>query len=334
METEKNRNYEEYFEKIVKYQKAIDKYNKGWDSNNINVVNYWMDYLSYCCLIYHFYLFKLKKIENYWAWLIIVFSALSSTISLLQYNNQNEMFETGVKVTITILTLFATLISAWMKKQNYVEHISELSKYSLKINKLKGDVNSIIRNLLKIGFPMKFTKKHKEDIINCLSVRPLISPMDWKETIYIISKYYPELAAYEYPWKKIPNYGEHAMKTYENMRYSGIWRKIKNGYFLNFCCCFNDSYDKEIASQILRHDKMFYSQLPRDDFDSKKYDCNPLHSYDSFMTVNKVLASEEKKILDEDNTLSESESESNLSNQEHFLEMGVTNQNSREPTMV
>ena len=44
-------------------QRTIDIYNKGWDKNSVNTVNYWMDYLSYCCLIYHFYLFKLKKIE-------------------------------------------------------------------------------------------------------------------------------------------------------------------------------------------------------------------------------------------------------------------------------
>lgn len=294
MESNQTNKYQEYFEKKEKIQNTIDKYNKGWDSNNINVVNYWMDYLSYCCLIYHFYLFKLKKIENYWAWLIIVFSALSSTISLLQYNNQNPMFETAVKVTITTLTLFATLISAWMKKQNYVEHISELSKYSLKINKLKGDVNSIIREPIKNRISYEeFTKKHKEDIINCLSVRPLISPMDWKETIYIISKYYPELAAYEYPWKKIPNYGEHAMKTYENMKYSGIWRKIKNGYFLNCCCCFDSKYEKETASQILKHDKMFYSQLPKNDFDSKKYECNVPISYDSFISEAENVAKDE-----------------------------------------
>ena len=110
------------------------------------------------------------------------FSALSSTISLLQYNNQNPMFETAVKVTITTLTLFATLIS--MDEEAKLEHISELSKYSLKINKLKGDVNSIIREPIKNRISYEeFTKKHKEDIINCLSVRPLISP-DWKETIY------------------------------------------------------------------------------------------------------------------------------------------------------
>ena len=118
----------------IKTNNIISELNKGWDEENISVVNYWMEYLSYCCLIYHFYLFKLKRIENFWAWLIIVFSAISSTISLLQYNVSNKL-ETTVNIFITIFTLSTTLISAWMKKQNYVEHISELSKYSLKINK-------------------------------------------------------------------------------------------------------------------------------------------------------------------------------------------------------
>ena len=50
-----------------------------------------------------------------------------------EYNNEIEELELAINISITFLTLFATLISAWMKKQNYVEHISELSKYSLKI---------------------------------------------------------------------------------------------------------------------------------------------------------------------------------------------------------
>ena len=49
---------------------------------------------------------------------------------------------------------------------------------------------------------------------------------------------------------------------------------------------------------------MFYSQLPKNDFDSKKFECSMLHSYDSFMVV------------DQDNNLPE------------------TNQNIREQTDV
>jgi len=276
-------NCQKYLMEKERIQRTIDIYNKGWDKNSVNTVNYWMDYLSYCCLIYHFYLFKLKKIENYWAWALIILTSLSSTISLLQYNNEIEELELAINISITFLTLFATLISAWMKKQNYVEHISELSKYSLKINKLKGEVNSIIREPIKNRMSYNdFIGKHKDEIVDCISVRPLISPMDWKETIYIISKYYPELAAYEYPWKKIPNYGENAMRTYEHIRYKGLWRKIKHGYFCKWFLCGNSRFERDIATSILRHDKQFYEKLPKSDFDSRQYDCGMLHSYDSF----------------------------------------------------
>jgi hypothetical protein len=253
---------------------TISELNKGWDKENIGVVNYWMEYLSYCCLIYHFYLFKLKRIENFWAWLIIVLSALSSTISLLQYNVSNKL-ETTVNVFITIFTLSTTLISAWMKKQNYVEHISELSKYSLKINKLKGDVNSVIREPIKNRISYEeFIKLYKDDIISYISVRPLISPNDWKETIYIISKYYPELAAYEYPWNKIPNYGTNVMETYKNIKYNGLWNKLKHFYFCK-CKCICDESDEQttIASRILKQDISFYNKLPNSDFDCKYYSC-------------------------------------------------------------
>ena len=47
-------------EKKDNSQQTEDKPN-DWDDNNIKVVNYWMDYLSYCCLIYHFYLFKKNR---------------------------------------------------------------------------------------------------------------------------------------------------------------------------------------------------------------------------------------------------------------------------------
>ena len=39
--------------------------NKGWTTDNENVVRYYINFLSYMCLIYHFYYFKLKNIENW-----------------------------------------------------------------------------------------------------------------------------------------------------------------------------------------------------------------------------------------------------------------------------
>ena len=283
----------EYLNRKEKIKNQIDKYNKGWNKENISVVNYWMDYISYCCLIYHFYLFKLKKIESYWAWMIIIFSSISSTLSLLQYNQNDQNDQSSytyystliVKIFLTILTLLTTLISAWMKKQNYVENISELSKYSLKINKLKGDVNSVMREPIDTRMSYEtFINKYKDNIINYISVRPLISPNDWKYTIYVISKYYPELAAYEYPWNKIPDYGKNSIQTYKNIKYKSIFNKLKYGYYCKSKCC--ENYDKEysdkksIEEKILETDIQYYKDLPENDFDSENYNCN-IYSYDS-----------------------------------------------------
>ena len=324
-------NLKQTIEKKEKIKTTIDLFNKGWTKENIGVVQYWMNYLSYCCLIYHFYLFKQKKIENMWAWQIIVLSALSSSLSLYQFNLEDYYIDITVKIFLTIFTLCTTLISTWMKKQNYVEHISELSKYSLKINKLKGDVASVLREPIKsrINYS-EFISTYKENIINYISVRPLISPYDWKETIYIISKYYPELAAYEYPWNKIPNYGKNAINTYKSLKYNGIWNKIRYCYICKFCknstinkhtinnnnnsnhitelgiyshgeggpdeiTQHNNSYDPNL---ILNNNIDFYKNLPEDDFDSHKFNCF-LYDYDSDIIKHKP--SNELHIFDDIN---------------------------------
>ena len=219
------------------------------------------------------------------SWLIIVFSTFASTLSLFQYGDdeRNINLEILVKISITIFTLFTTLISAWMKKQNYVENISELSKYSLKINELKGNVSSILREPIKNRISYKeFIDLYKDNIINCISVRPLISPNDWKETIYIISRYYPELAAYEYPWNKIPDYGLNAMNTYKNIKYQGLWNKIRYCYFFKSRCMWNGSENKKYdAANILTTNIKFYKKLPKTDFDSEHFNCF-LYQYDSW----------------------------------------------------
>ena len=109
---------------------------KGWTRSNVRVVRYYVSFLSYMSLVYHFYYFKLKKIEGYWSWAIIVFSALSSALSLFQYHEEKRGLELFVKVTISVFAIVITLMSSWVKKQNYVERISEIGKYSIKINRL------------------------------------------------------------------------------------------------------------------------------------------------------------------------------------------------------
>ena len=56
------------------------------------------------------------------------------------------------------------------------------------------------------------------------------------ETVYIISKYYPELKTYEFPWNKIEGYGENFMETFKKLKYNTCWKKIKNCYFCKSKC--------------------------------------------------------------------------------------------------
>ena len=250
-----------------------EEYDKGWTRSNIRVVKYYVNFLSYMSLVYHFYYFKLKQIEGYWSWGIIVFSSLSSALSLFQYHDENQYLELTVKIILTIFTLIITLISAWVKKQNYVERISELGKYSQKLNRLKNTVKSIIEEPIVTRMDYNsFSKTYKDTIVEFISNRPLISPYEWKETVFIISKYYPELAAYEFPWNKIEGYGSHAMETYKRLKYNTLWKKIKHFYYCKSRCCCHESLEgKKMAEEIIESNIKFYQNLPKHDLDYNPY---------------------------------------------------------------
>lgn len=269
----------------------LSSYSNGWNPNNIRVVKYYINFLSYMCLVYHFFYFKLKQIEGYWSWAIIVLSSFSAGLSLFQYHEENEYLELTVKIVISILTLMTTLISAWIKKQNYVERISEIGKYSVKLNKLKNTVKGIIeeKGENRIEYHI-FVKDYKEEIIEYISTRPLISPYDWKETIYIISKYYPELAAYEFPWNKVENYGSHIMETYKRLKYNSCWKKIKNFYYCKSkCLCSESSKGKNAAKNIMEQDIQFYKKLPIFDIDYNPYRKNTENKNNEYDYIDEIF---------------------------------------------
>ena len=224
-------------------------------------------------LVYHFYYFKLKKIEGSWSWAIIVFSALSSALSLFQYHEEKPILELIVKITMSVFAIIITLMSSWVKKQNYVERISEIGKYSIKINRLKNKVKSILEEPIETRMHYeKFAMEYKSSIVEYISNRPLISPYEWKETVYIISKYYPELAAYEFPWNKIEGYGENFMETFKKLKYNSLWKKIKNCYFCKSkCLCQKADKDRKKAIHILDRNINFYRNLPKYDIDYNPY---------------------------------------------------------------
>lgn len=213
------------------------------------MVNSWLDLLKYNNLINYFYFFKVKRIEGRWAWLLIVFSSLSSCISLFQFQESNEGLETTSKVLLGIFTLFTTLVAAWMKKQNYIERVSELDKYILKTSKIIGALEADLEMPLdnRMEFP-DFMKKYKELIVEFNSITPLISPDDWKETVYEITKFYPEIAYEFYPWKNSDNFGQSIIDTYRYIKYNSFMKRLLKCFYCQGKCCMK-KYDSSILEK-------------------------------------------------------------------------------------
>ena len=86
---------------------------------------------------------------------------------------------------MSVFAIIITLMSSWVKKQNYVERISEIRKYSIKINRLKNKVKSILEEPIETRMHYEeFALEYKTSIVDYISNRPLISPYEWGNGIY------------------------------------------------------------------------------------------------------------------------------------------------------
>ena len=221
--------------KLSEYKKKIII----WDPLQEKTVDRWIKCLDYNYLINYFFFFKLKRIEGGWAWALIVLSSLSAAVSLFQYHDdENGYVALASKIVLSLFTIFTTLIASWMKKQNYVERIAELDKYILNLQKLitnlKNEYNMPPRN--RINF-LDFVDKYREDLVKCNSMLPVISPNHWKETVYIITKYYPELCSHKYPWTYDKQFASTIIDNYRYIKYNSFCKKIWNCYFCSSKCC-------------------------------------------------------------------------------------------------
>ena len=225
--------------------------NNKWTEENYQVINYWLDVLKFNHTINYFYFFKLKKIEGIWAWTLIVFSAISSSISLFQFNDKYYYLNLVSKIFLSLLTILTTLIAAWMKKQNYIERVAELDKYILKTKKIIGSLEADLELPLenRISFD-EFIKLYKDKIIEFNSMTPLISPDDWKDTIYVLTKYYPEISSSLYPWNKYPEFALQIIDTYIYNKYNSCFKKIYNCFFCQSICCNSRYNTKNLEENI------------------------------------------------------------------------------------
>ncbi len=238
--------------------KSKDK-NNGWnDKIDLNIDIFVMK-LKYNRSINNFYYHNLKSKEGFYSWWIIIISTLTTTLTGLS-NIEEEPFTHFfliIQITLGLFSICTTLIAAWVKKQQFVERINNIDRFVQKINIL---IEEIEIQLIRIPEDRmkyeEFKTKYDSIISECLAVTPNISPKEWKNTVYTITKYYPEIIAPDnidenklWPWfgydisvskdKKITklrpptNFGNIVLDTYHTLTYKGI---IINKCL---CCCCN-----------------------------------------------------------------------------------------------
>lgn len=167
----------------------------GWTTENEQWFKPLLSRLKYYRAINNFYFFELKKSENKFSWSIIVISTLSSTLSVI--NTTGYVFphsEVIINWLLVILTLIITLISAYIKKQQFIDKINAIDRYLQQLNQTVEEIN--------INFILEPGKRDKYDefcnkyipLIKNLSIFPSsISPKVWKRIVYTITTKYPEL---------------------------------------------------------------------------------------------------------------------------------------------
>ena len=105
-----------------------------------------------------------------------------------------------------------------------------------------------------------FLEKYKEHIIEYISSMPLIHPMEWKKTMYVLTKYYPEIVKDIEPWKSDDQWSENILNTYHKLKYRSLWSRFTSGYYC-LCKCINYN-DRENNREHYYHEEL-YTNLER-----------------------------------------------------------------------
>ena len=142
--------------------------------------------------------------------------------------------------------LLTTLIASWIKKCNYVERINTVDRYVQKLTRLRWQIKDILSQdiLDRIAYK-SYIKTYQVEIIDMLSTSPPITPEEYKYTVYILTKYYPEVVKDTHPWytKKgdkyvITSFGYDVLNTYWFVKYRSTASKFFSLYYCKSSYCY------------------------------------------------------------------------------------------------
>jgi hypothetical protein len=216
--TKATNDFEFKIKKSKLYTKAyIDLKNagliNGWDYKRTEEARQWKNDLRFMHVVNHYFMHQLKRREGRWSWILIVISSIVAVVSILSLDNSQALLIIGYGVTI--FSVLTSLIAAYIKKENYVERIKELDRYTQKVGKVMTQIKSVLsekpwnRSTYQV-----FTERYQNEVNSLLSTPPPLSPSELKKTVYELTRFHPDQLIGVYPWYKL--------KIYDNMPYHSM----------------------------------------------------------------------------------------------------------------
>lgn len=230
--------------KILRVKYCDDNDVKEWTEKKDSLVLHWKHSLEYQQLMNTLILSELKEKESYLTWIIIVISTMSSSLSIIQFgDNEYQWLEIYLHISLSISTIITTLIAAWLKKNNYVERINNTDRYLQKVSRISVEiVTTLAKDKINRMSYSNFEEKYQDTIFDLISDPPDFSPYEYKKSLYKLTKYYPELLTDKYPWYNLPektksSFGKTITDTYKELKYYTCLSKLTSLYFCKCKCC-------------------------------------------------------------------------------------------------
>ena len=177
----------------------------GWDYKRTEVARNWKNELKYMYTVNNYFMHQLKKREGLWSWILIVISSIVSVVSILVFDDL--FIKLLIQYSVTFMSVLTALIAAYIKKENYVERIKELDRYTQKVGKITTSIEYVINQK-----PWNrqdydnFKERFQNEVTALLSTPPPMSPIELKNTVYDLTKTHPENLLNTYPWYKLKMY--------------------------------------------------------------------------------------------------------------------------------
>lgn len=224
----------------------------GWDYKKEEQVKDWRNELEYRYIVNYYFMYTLKNKESLLSWILIVISTIAASVSI--FNSSIGIIDAFLTYSLTFLSISTSLLAAYMKKENYVERIKEIDRYTQKVGFICNEISTILYNdPWNRKIYEEFIDKHYNTIQDILSYPPPISPIEFKLTVYNLTKNYSELIRNKWPWFEKRNIGEiltymhmtdwgrNVLISYKKYKYTSCFYKL----FCNCCCFMDHNYELE-----------------------------------------------------------------------------------------